>query len=60
MITPDYEMFMRILFAMFILRGASLFILGIANIEQDHRDRYGVPEILFGIVLLLLALWVVL
>ena len=58
MITPDYELFVKILFVMYVLRGVVLFVVGILHIE--HEQRYDEGTAVVGIILLLLALWVML
>ena len=60
MIVPNYELFVQIFFAMFVLRGIVYLVAGLAEVDRPRSDKCGGTEILVGFVTLLLAAWVVL
>lgn len=58
-IAPDYDLFVAILFAWWVICGILNVIYGALQSENPHRDHFGSIEIIKGGVLLLLAAWVV-
>lgn len=58
-IAPDYELFLAIIFVMWVLSGVIDLVCGLLQTENEHRDHFGGVEIIKGAVILLLAAWVV-
>ena len=58
-ITLDYAAFVPVLFWLFVVKGLLYIVVGIAQGEKDTRTHYGIIEALFGIVMLLFAIWIV-
>ena len=59
MITPDYDLFIRIFFIIWILKGAVLIIRGLLQADRPACDKYDTTAVAAGILILGLALWVV-
>ncbi len=57
-ITPDYNLFIQILFVLFILRGIGRVWLGLAEADIVKRDKYSVIDIIIGGFELILVVWV--
>jgi len=58
-ITPNYQLFIQILFVLWVLRHILLVGLGVAQAEITTRDKYGAYDIISGIIGLLLVMWIV-
>jgi len=56
-IAPNYELFIRILFAVFILKGIINILAGIMQVNL-RREKAGCGELIVGIIILLIAIWV--
>ena len=59
-ITPDYELMLRIIFAIWILETGFYIITGIARCKIPiPPERYGIIELVTGVVNGILVLWVI-
>jgi len=58
-LAPDYGLFVKILFVVFIFKGIVSIIVGISQADKPNRDKYGIIEVLDGGIVLILALLVV-
>ena len=57
-ITPDYNLFIQILFVFWIFKGIISLICGLVQADRLQRDKYGTLEIIDGILIIILVLWV--
>jgi len=57
--TPNYHLFIQIIFVLWVLRHILLVGLGMAQAEKTTRDKYGAYDIICGILGLLLVMWIV-
>jgi hypothetical protein len=58
-LAPDYDLFVRILFVLWVFVGFSKFILGLAHIDRPNMDKYGFIEVLDGGFVMILAFVVI-
>ena len=58
-ITPDYNLYIQIIFILWILKGIVQIIVGLAQVEKKQEDKYGITDVICGGVILLLATWVI-
>jgi hypothetical protein len=58
-IAPDYDLFLKILLALWVLRGMFNLVGGIVGMDLPKREKAGAIEIIFGIVVLLSVAWIV-
>lgn len=58
-LAPDYDLFVKILFVVFVFKGVISIIVGISQADKPNRDKYGIIEVLDGGIVLVLALWVI-
>ena len=54
-LAPDYDLFLKVLFWMWVIRGMSYLINGLFRIEIPKRESYGWEEACTGILMLSLA-----
>ena len=57
-ISPNYELFLTLLFIWWIIRGFTLIVVGLAHIKKDRSITYGSFDAVAGFVFLLLSAWV--
>lgn len=57
-ISPDYDLFVQIFFVLWVLKGIITLSCGLTQAEKPHYEKYGGFEIICGILILLLATWV--
>ena len=57
-ITPDYNLYIQIIFVLWILKGIVQIIVGLAQVDKQQQNKYGIADILCGGTILLLATWV--
>ena len=58
-IYPDYNLYIQIIFVIWILHGVVNIICGLTQAKKLHSDKYGTVEIIYGGIILLLATWVI-
>lgn len=58
-LSPDYNLFLKILLVWWILRGIVLILAGLAHVKKDKSDTYGIFDVVGGIMFLVLIAWVV-
>ena len=56
-IAPNYELFVKILLAVWILKGIGNILAGILHIDS-RREKAGNVEFIAGIIMLLIVIWV--
>jgi len=59
-ISPNYELFLMMLFVWWIIKGFVLIIVGLTHAKKDRSTTYGSIEVVFGFVFLLLSACVML
>lgn len=57
-ITPDYNLFIQILFVLWILKGIIAILCGMVQADKLQRDKYGMLEVIGGSIVLILSVWV--
>jgi len=57
-IEPNYNLFIQIVFVLFVLKGIIELWCGLVQADKVQKDKYGVTEILGGLITLLLFVWV--
>lgn len=58
-IEPNYELFVQILFAFYILKAALSLIVGLTGVERwENGKHYGIIEALTGLIMMVIILWV--
>lgn len=58
-LAPDYDLFIKILFVLWVLIGFMKLLVGLAQADRPNRDKYGIIEVLDGGLVLILAIWVI-
>lgn len=58
-LAPDYDLFVRILFVLWVSIGFCKFILGLAHVDRPNMDKYGFIEVLDGGLVMILAFVVI-
>ena len=54
-LAPDYDLFLKVLFWMWVIRGVLYLISGLFHIEIPKRESSGWEEVCVGILILSLA-----
>lgn len=57
-ITPDYNLFIKIIFVIWVLKGIICILCGLTQAEKLNRDKYGMIEVVDGVIVLILTTWV--
>ena len=57
-ITPDYNLFIQILFVLWVLKGIICILCGLTQADKVNRDKYGMLEVINGTIVLILTMWV--
>lgn len=58
-LAPDYDLFVRILFLLWVSIGVGKVLLGLAGADKLSRDTYNIVDVLDGLVVVVLATYVV-
>jgi len=58
-IEPDYDLFVQILFALWILKGILNIGIGMTQSKIPIRIKAGGPELVTGLIILCLAAWII-
>ena len=58
-LAPDYDLFIKILFVLWVFTGLLKLLVGVAQADRPSRDKYGIIEVMDGGLVLMLALWVI-
>ena len=56
-ITPDYDLFIRIIFVIWVIKGVLQFIVGMARTEKYISEKYNGLDALAGAVTLIIIIW---